>query len=124
MLKNKSIHDLRGIAQSFEIANIFSMDEAQLRQAIELKQNELIPEPEIVLPRPEYDARLMTRPPSKKGSEGEIRELLTTHVKRGLHLSFPEPEQWHMQFGKREDTGTCRQKLSVILRCAEKIMKV
>jgi hypothetical protein len=122
-LNTKTIHELRGIAQSFQIPDIFAKDAKQLIQAIELKQQDMVPKPEIVPDKPAYDARLMDKPPAKRGSEEEILDLLAVHIKRGLHVTFPEPEQWHMQFGKKEDTGTCRQKLVNILRCADRLLK-
>ena len=122
-LASKSIHDLRSIAQSFGVADIFSKSKEHLIQAIELKQAKLVPEPPIVIPKPEYDARLMTKPPSKSSTQDDVVELLAEHVARGLHLSFPEPERWHMQWGKKEDTGTLRMPLRVVLSCANQIMK-
>ncbi len=122
-MRDKTLTQLRGIASSFGIPDIFSKDRDQLIQAIEMKQVKMMPEPEIVIPPREYDARLMTRPPAKKGSHEEILELLEDHIKRGLHVDFPEEENWRMRFGKKEDTGTCRQRLAAILACADRIMK-
>lgn len=123
MLRSKSIHELRSIAQGMGVTDIFAKDQIQLVQAIELKQQALMPEPEIVIPKPEYDARLMTKPPAKKGSQQELEELLAPYIARGMRLSFPEPEIWHMVCGKKEDTGNMRQPLKNILQCADKIMK-
>lgn len=122
MLQNKSLTELRGIAQSFEIADIFQKDQRQLIQAIELKQQGLAPKPKVEIPRPEYDARLMTKPPSKKSTQEELEQLLAPYVARGLHVEF-EPEWWKMSFGKKTDEGTMRQPLRIILRCAEKLMQ-
>lgn len=125
MLESKSIHDLRQIAQSFGIApdKLFQMDAVQLRQAIELRQEKMQPVPEIVIPKPEYDARLMTKPPSKSSTQDQIVELLKPFTSIGMHLDFPEAETWRMRHGKKEDTGTIRQPLRIIRQCAEKIMK-
>lgn len=99
------------------------MDSAQLLQAIELKQVALIPEPAVIPPRPEYDARLMTKPPAKFSQHAELVALLEPHTTAGLHLTFPEPEVWEMSYGKKTDTGSMRVPLRVILKCAEEIMK-
>lgn len=121
MLRKKSIHQLRGIAQSYSIPDIFSLDANHLIQAIELKQQAMIPEPAVKIEPPMYDARLMTKPPSKQSDEWSIRELLEPFVAQGMHLSFDE-ERWYMAHGKKTDEGTKRMPLRSILRCAEKLM--
>lgn len=121
-MRDKSLHQLRVIAQSFGIKDIFQKTDIQLRQEIELAQQSLIPPTTPPIPRPEYDARLMTKPPSKKCTEDTVNDLLKHHIERGLHLTFPEPERWHMKFDKKEDTGTMRMPLRTILTCAERIM--
>lgn len=123
MLRNKSIHELRAIAQGFGVGDIFSLDALQLAQAIELRQQAMIPEPTPIPPRPEYDARLMTKPPSKATTQKDIEDLLAGHIARGLRLTFPDPESWAMQFGKREDTGPMRMPLRIVLTKAEGVMK-
>lgn len=120
-LAGKSLVELRGIAQAFGVKDIFQKDALQLRQAIEIKQQALIPEPKIEIPKPEYDSRLMTRPPSRKTDREEIVQLLAPYVARGLNLKFDE-ERWYMQFSKRTDEGTIRMPLKIVLRCAEKLL--
>jgi hypothetical protein len=122
-LKDKSVHELRAIAQTFDIDNIFSMDAGQLAHAIEIKRVELIPEPEIELPKPHYDARLMTRPPSKKSKKDEILDLLDGHIKLGLRVEFIDEETWSMYRGDKTDTGSIRVPLRVMLKCADRMMK-
>jgi hypothetical protein len=122
MLRNKTFVELRGIAQSFGIADIFSMDQNQLIQAIELKQQSMVPEPVISIPKPQYDARLMSKPPSRTSTQTEIVQLLQPYTARGMHLDFPEPEVWSIRHGDKSDTGTIRQPLRVILQCASKLM--
>lgn len=121
MLSSKSLTELRGIAQSYNIPDIFQKDQRQLVQAIEMKQKAMLPEPKVEIPRPEYDARLMLKPPSKKSTQEEAEELLAPYIARGLHVTF-EPEWWKMSFGKKTDEGTMRMPLRVLLKCAEKLM--
>ncbi len=122
MLRDKSLTDLRGIAQSYDIADIFQKDVAQLVQAIELRQEQLQPKPKVVIPKPAYDARLMTKIPAKKSEQQMIEELLEPYVTKGLKISFPEPEVWAMSFGKRNDTGSMRIPPRIILKCADKVL--
>ncbi len=122
MLATKSLVELRGIAQSLGIVDLFQKDKPQLLQAIQLKQQALIPEPKIEIPRPEYDARLMDAMPSLRTNEVEIEEMLAPYIARGLRLTFT-PEQWHMARGSKRDEGTIRMPLRTVLRCAEQMMK-
>ena len=123
MLKDKTIHQLRSIAQGFDIPDIFSKDHAQLVQAIEMKRDKMIPEPVISPPLPQYDARMMTEDPSAIVSKEELDRMLEPYRAKGLHVSYPDPESFQMEFGKKTDTGTLRQPLRNILLCAEKILK-
>lgn len=121
-LRNEPLVKLRGMAQAFGITDIFEKDAVHLAQEIELKQQKMV-EPEIPLPpKPEYDARLMTKPPSRRSSAVEITELLAEHIKRGLKLSFTE-EQWYMACGIKNDQGTIRMPLRHVMECANKVMR-
>lgn len=121
MLSSKSLTELRGIAQSLDVPNVFQLDQVHLIQEITAKQIAAMPAPKVEIPRPEYDARLMNKPPSKRSNEEEIRQLLIPYVQRGLNLSFDE-ERWYMSSGKKTDEGTLRMPLKIVLRCAEKVM--
>lgn len=123
MLKNRSIHQLRQIADGYGIANVFSKDANQLIQAIEAKQTDMVRDVSQPIPRPEYDARLMLKPPSKSSDEREVLNLLQGHISKGLHIEFPEVDRWHMKWGVKEDTGNMRVPLRVILDCADRLMK-
>lgn len=121
-LRGKSIHQLRAIAQGYGIPDLFSKDAEHLVQEIELKQGQMAPVEVISIPRPEYDARLMNKPPARLSNRELIEEILQPHVARGLHLSFDE-ERWYMQWGNKTDQGTLRMPLNVVLMCADKILK-
>lgn len=124
LLSNKPLTELRGIAQALDIPGIFQKTQAQLIQEIELKQKAASPIAKIEIPHPSYDARLMTKPPSKRSSRDEMEELLAPYVERGLHLKFDEnSERWYMTFGKRSDEGTMRMPLKTVIRCAERVME-
>ena len=121
-LRSKSVHELRVMAQAFGVTEIFEKDQAHLAQEIELKQQKMIAPVVPLPPKPAYDARLMTKPPSRRSSMDEVVTLLEPLVKLGLHLHFDE-ERWYMSFGKKTDEGTIRMPLRNIYQCAEKVMK-
>lgn len=120
-LRDQSLTQLRGMAQAFGVDDIFKMDADHLIQAIELKQEKMAPAPAINIPKPEYDARLMEKPPSKLSSQTDIEVLLQPYVARGLRLTFTE-EQWFMAIGKKTDEGTLRMPLKIVLKCADRLM--
>lgn len=122
-LQKKSLTELRGIAQAFSVSDLFQKDKLQLIQAIEMKQQGLAPAPKIEIPKPEYDARLMTKPPSKKSLRQDAEVLLGPYVARGMSVRFEDNEErWYMAHGKKTDEGTMRMPLRHLLRCAERIM--
>ena len=124
MLANKSIVELRGIAQALSVPDVFQKDKPQLLQAIELKQQKYTVTPKIEIPKPQYDARLMTKPPSKRALPQDVTELLAPYIARGLQFTIDEnAERWQMSFGKKTDEGTMRMPLRIVLRCAQKIME-
>lgn len=122
-LKDKSVHDLRSIAQTFKIDDIFSKDAERLAHEIEIERNELIPKPKVEIPKAEYDARLMTRPPSKRSDKDNILSLLEGHIKLGLRVKFPDNESWEMYRGKMTDCGSMRMPLRVLIQCADRMMR-
>lgn len=123
-LQSKSLTDLRGIAQSFGVADIFTKDKNALVQAIELKQQGIAPAPRSENPLPAYDARLMTKSPSRKANVQEAEALLKPFTDRGLKVRYDDNgEYWYMSFSKKTDEGTMRQPLRQLWNCAEAVMK-
>lgn len=123
-LRGKSVHELRSIAQSFGVADIFSKDAAHLIQDIELKQQALAPPPIPPIPKPEYDARLMDAEPAQRSLPTEAVEVLRNHIARGLIFAMDEiAESWTMQFSKKTDSGTLRMPLRDLVRCADGVMR-
>ena len=120
-LRKESIHKLRTMAQAFGVTDIFEKDAVRLAQEIELKQQTLIPPPIVLPPKPEYDARLMTKPPARRSSMDEILDLLEPYIIRGLKVTF-DNEDWAMANGVKTDCGTIRMPLKTVLECARKVM--
>lgn len=109
------------MAQSFGIPDIFEKDAIQLAQAIEIKQQIMAPAIATLPPKPEYDARLMDKPPSKRANMTDILDMLEPYIIRGLKLTFDE-EHWFMASGIKNDTGTIRMPLKHILDCARRVI--
>lgn len=122
-LEKMSLTELRGIAQSLGVKDVFAKTPNELRTEIKVKQEQQLPVEPAPIPKPVYDARLMTRPPSKNSAQEDVEAMLAPYFERGLRISYPNPEQWHMQYKDREDCGTMRQSLLNVLRCAERLMR-
>lgn len=120
-LHSKSIIQLRGIAQSFGIDNIFSKTDVELRQAIELAQTENAPKTKMEPIIHPYDARLMNKPPAKMASLEDINAYLDPYVARGLKFRMIDQETWEMRCGSVIDTGNIRMPPRAIISCAEKV---
>ena len=124
VLDNKSIAELRSIAEGYGIADLFSKDRLELMQAIHGKQQASIPVPEFIEPKQnDYDSRLMTKRPAKETTKEMAIELLADHVSQGLELTFPEPDRWSMRYKDRNDSGTMRMPPRTLIYCATKLMK-
>lgn len=121
MLSEKTLTELRTIAQGLGISDIFSKSPVQLMQDIEQKNRQLIPQPKIDIPLPVYDARLMTAIPGEMCDIDTLKEMLKPFTDRGLKVSFTN-EMWRYSIGKKEDTGTLRMPLRTALKKAQEIL--
>lgn len=122
MIADKSITELRGIAQALSVPDLFQLDRNALLQAIELRQAKYTEIPKIEIQMPQYDVRLMTASPSSMCNITELEELLKPYVARGLKIKFDE-ERWYMSLGKKSDEGSLRMPLRVALKCAEALLE-
>jgi hypothetical protein len=121
-LAERSIHDLRSIAQGYGIANLFQLDKPALLQQIRLKQQDMQPKTSNVPEVAPYDGRLFGDQPLET-SEDNLREVLQEHISRGLKLDFLPPDAWRLRIADREDTGTLRQPLFKIVQAADNLLR-
>lgn len=121
MLKEKSLTELRTIAQGLGVTGIFAKSQAHLIQDIEKKHKELIPPEKVIIPKPEYDARLMNKPPARMCDKDALLDLLKPYIARGLKVKI-EDEMWNFSCGKKQDMGTLRMPLKIALKKAEEVL--
>lgn len=118
-LAKKSIHELRAMAQAFGVTDIFEKDAVHLIQEIELKH---APQPIALAQLPQI--HFVHADPDAHAGAAVIVELLEPFIKVGLKLSFTDDgERWMMKYGKRDDEGTMRMPVRVVLECAKRIMQ-
>lgn len=120
-LQLKPIHEIRGIAQSLGVNDIFEKDKIALIQEIELKQKDMIPEKPKLPEIDKFDAALMDKAPAEMASPSEVVRLLEKHIELGLQLKITDTG-WIMSFGTKSDSGTIRMPLKTILACANRLM--
>lgn len=122
-LEQRSLSEIRGIAQSLGIPDIFSKDAKHLLQDISLKRD-LATKPKITLPPlPPFDARMMDKSPSRRSNPKEIVEVLEPYIKLGLKLSFDEHgERWYARYGERTDEAPTRMPLRQIILLIHRLM--
>lgn len=123
-LAHKSIHELRNIAQGYQVPDLFSMSHSDLVKAIIVKQHgSKLKEKFKPPPKLEYDTRLMTKRPAKATEQDYAFKALEAHIEQGLDITFPFPDQWEMRYRGRVDTGTLRMPAHVLINCANRLMK-
>lgn len=117
MTKQKTIHELRSSAQAKGIKFSFSDDALQLAQKINAVGEALKPAPEVV------PVIHVVRDGSTMAIRQEkARELLQYHVERGLHVTFPSEDTWHIKLANREDSGTLHMPPEVLLMAANRLL--
>lgn len=121
-LENESLSKLRGIAQSLGVRDVFAKTKLELVQSISLKQEEATPKLEVVIDKPQYDARLMTKPPARISDEAIVREYLQPYIDIGMKLRI-EDGHWYIAHGIKTDEGSLHMPPRVILNCAKALMK-
>lgn len=104
----KSLTEVRAIAQTLGISDIFSKTKAKLEQEISLKK---APEPIVnTLVETPIIVNDLSHPPS-----------LDAFIARGLKYSERDG-RWYMSFGERTDEGNLDVNELQLFRCAERIM--
>lgn len=106
-----------------QVNDVFAKDVNHLIQDIELKQQALAPPPTPPIPKPEYDARLMDKPPAKRSLPVDAVEALAPFIAKGLRFDIDNNgENWTMQYGTVVDSGTLRMPLRTLLAVAQRVM--
>lgn len=122
-LKNKSIIELRSIAQGLGVEILFSDTKEDLMQKIDSGLTVQLPPAPPPLPNVPSDIRLRTTPPAANSTPSEITDVLAAYIKRGLVVTFPAENQWHIRLARKEDSGTLRMPLRAIVKCADKLFQ-
>ncbi len=116
MLDKKTLTELRTIAQGLGVTGIFSKSLAQLKQDIQQKHTDLIPQEKIVVP-----VEYRTLSTGNMCNKDELMEQLQPYISRGLKVVIGE-EMWKFSFGKKNDSGTLSMPMRIALKKAAEIL--
>ncbi len=121
-LEERSLTELRTIAQGLSIDFDFGTDKKHLMQKIRERSITLMPQPLAAMPTIAEPERLRAIPPSKNLARAAIEDALQPFIARGLKLSF-DGDVWEMRRGEKVDTGNVRVPLRVLVSCAEGVLR-
>lgn len=122
-LEDRSLTELRAMAQAMNAIFSFADDKNALIKIIRDCMEAKVPKPRIPDPVQPADTRLLIRPPRYVSTEAEIVEILLPFTLKGLIIRFPAEDQWMMTYQKREDSGTLRMPLRDVVECARRMMR-
>lgn len=107
-LEDKSVVELRELAQSLGVSNIFSKKKEILIQEISLKQSGEVTKPEPI----KVDI---------VSSDMPVDDALKPFIAMGLKYRVVDG-RWYMEHDIRTDEGSVDMPILHVVRCAERIM--
>ena len=122
-LEERSITELRALAQAMGADYNFGMDCDALRQSIRDHMEAQVPKPRIPDDLRPTDIRVATDLSDIVVTQVDVAEACLNSIDRGMRLTFPTPDTWMMEYGKKQDSGTLRMPLVDVVRCARELMK-
>ena len=118
-LKDKSLTELRNIAQVIGIPDIFEKSSGQLLQLIEAAELGKTVDP-IEMP-PAFVGLTNERRLAPLLDPSTVVDMLAPWIKIGLKVRL-EGDRWYLANGERTDEGSMRMPLRHVWQCAEKLM--
>lgn len=120
-LESKSLTEIRGIASALGVKVNFGDGKEKLIALVNDKMKATVEPPRFPPPLSPVDTRTMDAPPLYKVTRRQIEDALADYVRRGLVITYPNDDLWHMHLGKREDSGPMRMPLKHILGVARQL---
>lgn len=120
-MESKSLTEIRGIASALGVKVNFGDGKEKLIGLVNDRMKVTIEPPRFPPPLTPLDTRTMDAPPLYRLNRRQIDEALIDYVRRGLVITYPNDDLWHMKVGKREDSGPMRMPLKHILGVARQL---
>lgn len=122
MIEQKSITELRGIAQAVGLKLDWRWDKSKLIRKIKETTDNALNGVPTESDEPS-DARLRTVPPARNLPQNDVMKALEKYKERGLIVTFPTPDSIRLtRTIVREDQCSLRVPLRVIVECARRIV--
>lgn len=122
-LEDRSITELRSMAQAMGATFEFKDDKNAVMKIIRDHMAAKVPRPRALEPLMPADTRFITHEIPEPIEHSTIVDALAEYTARGLVLIFPTVDTWQISRDKRHDSGTTRAPLVDIVRCAREVMK-
>lgn len=122
-LEERSITELRSMAQAMGAAFDFKDDKNAVMKIIRDHMAAKVPKPRTLEPLMPADTRFITHEIPDPIEQNAIVNALAEYTSRGLVLTFPTVDTWQISRDNRQDSGTTRAPLVDIVRCAREVMK-
>jgi hypothetical protein len=120
-LESKSLTEIRGIASAIGVKVNFGDGKEKLIGLVNDHMKATVEPPRFPPPLTPVDTRTMDAPPLYRCTHKQIEEALTDYIRRGLVITYPNGDLWHMKLGKREDSGPMRMPLKHIIGVARQL---
>lgn len=118
-LREKSIHDLRTMAQAFGVNDVFSKDKNNIIQEIVLKHAPVAPAAVVMPPLPVSVNQAL----DDMADPDDVTAAMKPYAALGLRFQFIDSgTRWSMRFGERADEGTMSMPLKTVIDCARKLL--
>jgi hypothetical protein len=120
-LEKKSLTEIRGIASAIGLKVNFGDGKEKLVGLINDRMKATVEPPRFPPPLTPVDTRTMDAPPLHRCNRKQIEDALADFIRRGLVVTYPNEDLWHMKLGKREDSGPMRMPLRHIIGVARQL---
>ncbi|MDP9195204.1 MAG: hypothetical protein M3O22_00270 [Pseudomonadota bacterium] len=117
-LRTKSFDELKAIAVGIGLG----ISEGEKRQRLLSRIMEVTSQISPERPKEEMAEKARSRQSVFSNTKDGVLEVLHPYLERGLHVTFSDG-CFHLRAGQKEDSGTLKQPLAVIVRCAESLMR-
>lgn len=122
-LEDRSITELRAMAQAMDAKFSFSDDKTAMISIIRDCMASKVPKPRTPDDLRPADQRFIITPPKYVCTQSDVLDILQPFIKQGLQVTFPTVDQWHIKFDKREDSGSMMIPPLAVMRCAKELMR-
>ncbi len=116
-LDKKNMTELRGIAQSLGVKNVFSLKKSQLIDKIKIKSSEVAAD----TTPPRVETIIIEIPQEPVREPDRLAEVLSEFISRGLRFNIKDT-RWYMGFVGRTDEGGVDMPIRAIIKCAERLI--